>query len=299
MRYVNCIVVFCVLFFFIPIVALAGSLDDPGAPTSTDSAMYTLEDIYNRLNAGTAGAKRSGAFTEPSSGPGSTGHTTDEIMGKAPSVDDTDGAGAADVASGKTFWGLKSEEWGLKTGTGTIATAPAPVAKTGQATSYADYDDGYYEKGVSWPTPRWTCYDGNKAVVDCTTGSPVTATDNLTGLQWAINANLAGGTKKWYDVDQNPLYPALAYCESLSLGGFTDWRLPNLKELFSLIDLGQVLPAIPSGHPFTGVQSDNYWSSSSSRGGTSLAWCVYLGDGFVFRTTKTGSYYVWPVRGGQ
>ena len=89
----------------------------PAAPTSPGSAMYTIEDIYNRLNDGTAGSKRTGAFTEPSSGPtAGTGHTLDEVMGKAPSVDDTDGADVADVLSGKTFWGLTSGAWGLQTG---------------------------------------------------------------------------------------------------------------------------------------------------------------------------------------
>jgi len=96
--------------------ALAGSLDSPAAPTSAGSAMYTLDDIYNRLNAGTAGAKRTGAFTEPSSGPVAGGHTLDDIMGKAPYVDDANGAGVADVLSGKKFWGLTSGGWGVLTG---------------------------------------------------------------------------------------------------------------------------------------------------------------------------------------
>jgi hypothetical protein len=58
---------------------LCGELDDPPAPTSADSAMYTISDVYNRINDGTAGTKRSGAFTEPSAGPASTGHTLTEL----------------------------------------------------------------------------------------------------------------------------------------------------------------------------------------------------------------------------
>ena len=117
MRYVSWIVL-CVLFWFIPITAFAGSLDSPAAPTDSASAMYTVEDIYNRLDAGTEGTKRTGPFTEPSSGPtAGTGHTLDEVMGKAPSLDNTDGAGVADVLAGKTFWGLTSGAWGTTTGT--------------------------------------------------------------------------------------------------------------------------------------------------------------------------------------
>jgi hypothetical protein len=53
-----------------------------------------------------------------------------------------------------------------------------------------------------------------------------TVMDNLTGLVWARNANL-GGTMTWSN--------ALAYCESLTYGGHSDWRLPNRLELHSLI----------------------------------------------------------------
>ena len=60
------------------------------------------------------------------------------------------------------------------------SNGPAPVPKTGQTTSYASYDDGYYEKGVQWPNPRFTDnLDG-------------TITDNLTGLIWMKNANCSG-----------------------------------------------------------------------------------------------------------
>ncbi len=90
----------------------------PGPPTSPASAMFTLEDLWNRLSAGTAVTKRTGPFTEPTGAPGvKTMHTLNELMGAAPSVDDANGATAADVLAGKTFWGLTGGAWGLKTGT--------------------------------------------------------------------------------------------------------------------------------------------------------------------------------------
>lgn len=42
---------------------VAGDLDSPAAPTSAGSAMYTLEDIYNKLNTRTNVTKRTGAFS--------------------------------------------------------------------------------------------------------------------------------------------------------------------------------------------------------------------------------------------
>lgn len=78
----------------------AGSLNSPGAPGDTSS--YTLEDIYNRLNIGTTGTPR--VFTEPAAWTEvGVMHTLSEIMGKAPVVDDTNGAAVTDVLLGKTF----------------------------------------------------------------------------------------------------------------------------------------------------------------------------------------------------
>jgi hypothetical protein len=139
---------------------------------------------------------------------------------------------------------------------------PAPVAKTGQYISYRPGDDGMWFKGVAmiWPDPRFT--DNGDGTV----------TDNLTGLMWAKNANLASGTMSWND--------AIDYANNLSLGSegcgisYTDWRLPNRFELESLQDLGNRVPALPTGHPFSYVQSNYYWLSSTSASYTTSAWYV-------------------------
>ena len=146
MRNLGCIVL-CVLFCLSSVVVFAGDLEAPATPTEAASAMYTLEDIYNRLNAGTAGAKRTGAFTEPSAGPGSTGYTLDEVMGKAPSVDDANGAGVSEVLVDKTFWGLTSGAWGTKTGT--MPDREGDNASTAQGESggvnYFTAPEGFYD----------------------------------------------------------------------------------------------------------------------------------------------------------
>ena len=49
MRYLKGLL-FGVVCCLIATVVWAGNTDSPAAPTSADSAMYTLEDIYNRLN---------------------------------------------------------------------------------------------------------------------------------------------------------------------------------------------------------------------------------------------------------
>ncbi len=272
MRYVNRIVL-CVLFCFSPLVALAGTLDDPAAPTSADSAMYTLENIYNRLDSNTQATKRSGAFVEPTLAPGSTGHTLDEVYEKAiPTQVEKTGQTACYYINGEN-------------GTCTCGT---DNCTSGQ--------DGDLKKGVEWPSTRFTPNTGSEAG---------TVTDNLTGLMWTQDADGNGSKVTWGR--------ALTYCNDLDLGGYTDWRLPNLRELFSLADLAFTSPALSNDagtgkwtddaeSSFTGVQWGSgryYWSSTTHAGYTDYAWDMNFADGGVFYGIKDLGDYVWPVRGGQ
>ena len=77
-----------------------------------------------------------------------------------------------------------------------------------------------------------------------------------------------------------------------------DWRLPNIKELQSLLDYGQKNPSIPAVHPFLGVQSNNYWSSTTRASSPISAWYADLSVGIVVSTGKTINSFVWPVRAG-
>jgi len=169
--------------------------------------------------------------------------------------------------------------------TGGGSSWPAPVAATGQITSYAGTDDGALQMGVAWPSPRLT---------DNADG---TITDNLTGLIWLKNANCFG---------QNTWTNALAESNNLANGscGLTDgstagdWRLPNVKELMSLVDYRLYSPALPSGHPFVGVQSFTYFTSTTYTNITNSAWTVNFLYGVTFGDSKGLTFYVWPVRGG-
>ena len=130
------------------ITVLAGDLDAPAAPTDSASAMYTVEDIYNRLTTNTPATKRAGAFTEPSAGPGSTGYTLDQVYEKA---------------------------------------IPTQVPKTGQTTSYATGDDGDLEKGVAWPGTRFTD-NSDGTVTDNLTGLIWLKDANCFGYEWWTDA---------------------------------------------------------------------------------------------------------------
>jgi hypothetical protein len=66
-----------------------------------------------------------------------------------------------------------------------------------------------------------------------------------------------------------------------------------------LIDGAQSNPALPAGHPFTGVQSNIYWTSTTVDYQPAGAVVVVLSNGTLVGGVKAGSSYVWPVRGGQ
>jgi hypothetical protein len=157
------------------------------------------------------------------------------------------------------------------------------LPKTGQTTSYTAGDDGVLEWGVAWPSPRFT------ESGDC-------VTDNLTGLMWTKNSNMPGGGFSWQgalDYVANTVNSGAGTC------GYSDWRLPNRKELRSLVDYSSYNPALPVGHLFTNVQANWYWSSSTVASYTGSAWVVSMNDGYMSYNVKSVNYYVWPVRGGQ
>ncbi len=95
-------------------IVLAGDPDSTGEPSATSS--YSLEDLYQRLVTGTVGS--SSVFTEPSTAPGTgTMFTINEIMAKAPVLDNTNGVTSTHVLTGQTFWGLTTSQWATQTGT--------------------------------------------------------------------------------------------------------------------------------------------------------------------------------------
>lgn len=167
----------------------------------------------------------------------------------------------------------------------------ASVRKTGVTISYTVGDDGYYQKGTAWPTQVFTVGSGSAS--NC-------VTDNRTGLMWVKNPS--GTPRVWSN--------ALAYCEALDgssgRGGYTDWRMPNAREMLSIFDYsGPGGITLPLNHPFVGiVPSGVYvWTSTSMGWDPAHNYCWVPNTAESIMTFYNGksdtNCYVWAIRGGN
>jgi len=200
--------------------------------------------------------------------------------------------------------------------------APALVSQTGQEASFVAGDDGSIQAGVPLPTPRFTD-NGDGAV-----------TDRLTKLMWLKDLNCIKHKYPLFDQDRNSWDPAgdglvtwfhaLEFVAGINAGVFdcgvvpgrkgvyTDWRLPNIRELFSLIDFkfypyalsdltGTAMAA--DGNPFIGLEPGNWWSSTRDAGSNSAITAAWFITFYDFRMSDGNSSaiggYVTAVRGPQ
>ncbi len=119
-------------------------------------------------------------------------------------------------------------------------------------------------------SPAWAEYLVNGNVV----------TDTETGLMWMQETAEVG------QFDNVGWQAALSCCEDSTYGGYSDWRLPNIRELDSIVDLGRHDPAID---PVFSCQHDYYWSSSPYTGGFGSPWRM------DFRTGQPSNFYRFRV----
>lgn len=280
-------------------VSYAGSLTPPGAVSKT---MYTLTNIFD-LSSGTTSTLRSGTIeTTPSVS--QTGKTLTEvytaISGEIAKLSN------AKIAKNQTAFGFTGTLYG--------DTDPAKVLTTA---TYA----GTAMAGRLPKTNQTICYDAAGATITCTDGGTAlggqdgyyqkgialsyvdnlngTISDNDTGLMWKkcsegktydVGTGTCTGayaTKTWTN--------ALSACEADATGGHTDWRLPNIRELLSIVDYGRVTPAV---NPLFDSLWDTFWSSTTYQdpGFQDSAWYVGFYGGTSYIAGKTASYDVRCIR---
>jgi hypothetical protein len=112
--------------------------------------------------------------------------------------------------------------------------------------------------------------------------------DSYSGLMWQDNMEAETKTLNWEK--------AIDYCENMTLGGYSDWRLPNINELLTIVDYTSK-ETYMNKH-FMYFKTNYYWSSTVYNG--TYPWFVYFDSGSSnYYNNKTVSYYVRCVRGGQ
>jgi hypothetical protein len=198
---------------------------------------------------------------------------------------------------------------------------------TGQTTKYAAGDDGDLKKG---------------APLSYTDNGDGTITDNNTLLVWEAKTGCGGGGSatnlhagdNWYpwrghcsmsfafcgtDADCSSgtcnasdgqgtgmtIFKWVAALNGANFAGHNDWRIPNVKELQSIVDYGNSDPAVASAFSsgsssctVSVASSAGYWSSTATTN-SSYAWYINFNIGVVYVDFKTTGYYVRAVRGGS
>lgn len=195
-----------------------------------------------------------------------------------------------------------------------------PVPDTGQTTCYDDVGNV-----IPCPAPGQPFHgqDANYTINPMSftlLNGGIMVKDNVTGLIWENkqakdgvenydNPHDADNTYTWYDPDDP--YPGTPgdgtdtedFINALNnehFGGYSDWRMPTIKELDSIVDLGIPYPGpcINTAY-FPNTQASWYWSSTTDANYTSSAWGVLFGNGYDANGSKSYSSYVRAVRGGQ
>jgi hypothetical protein len=125
--------------------------------------------------------------------------------------------------------------------------------------------------------------------------------DNVTGLIWEVKTidgsiHDKDGTFTWRDA-------RFSYIQDLNdrkFGGFTDWRLPYIRELSCLIDADRFLPALNTDY-FPNMPSEfktDFWSYDIVSWAVQNAWVVRFGGwGRVFYVNQSLLNHVRAVRG--
>lgn len=147
------------------------------------------------------------------------------------------------------------------------------------------YDGHYNHKSGSYYVRAVRGRQANNSFVDNGNG---TVTDTSTSLMW--QKATAPGEYTWIE--------ALSYCESLTIAEYSDWRLPTIKELRSIVEYDAYDPAIDTRY-FPDTLPFYYWSSTTNVHSASRKWYIHFSYGYgSYYFNESGSYYVRAVRGG-
>lgn len=115
-----------------------------------------------------------------------------------------------------------------------------------------------------------------------------TLLDTVTGLMWQQSD---GGEMTFED--------AILYCNNLNLGGYTDWRLPNAHEAFSILNHQLNNPALDAA-VFPKTLAEYWWTSDRQVNDSNKVWVTNAGGGIgnhlKTETISAGGFKRFHVR---
>lgn len=123
-------------------------------------------------------------------------------------------------------------------------------------------------------------------------------TDNNTGLMWEIKSQDSAafnGADRLFTLTEAQAY--VAELNRRSFNGFTDWRLPNVQELRSIVNYADRIPAIDKS-VFPDTAPAFYWSCQPYVPNPALYWGIYFGYGCAICYNRNTHFRVRAVRGG-
>jgi len=191
----------------------------------------------------------------------------------------------------------------------TIDTAAFPAtpssyfwssSSTASFSSYAwvvNFDTGYvYGGSIDKNSPSYIrCVRGGATVPtarytrDTSAANEPVVRDNATGLSWqGCPAGLSGTACDAGSAGKYVWQDALAYCEGLAWAGHSDWRLPNIKEMRSLVNDRLPYLSIDTA-VFPATQVEWFWSSSTYACYPTFAWYTSPAPGYVYSSGKSES----------
>jgi len=222
--------------------------------------------------------------------------------------------------------------------TAVVFAASVPVPDTGQITCYDNTGivitcpspgQPFYGQDGSFSinSPSYTKLDGSGNALPVTATAWVMVKDNVTGLIWEGKTNKDGkenfkdphdSDNKYFWYDSNPETNGgnagtpregtdsedfLKTLNDAKYGGYSDWRLPTIKELSYIVNYSVASPG-PTIYTsyFINTQPSKYWSATTSAHTTTYAWGMDFSSSDDFDDYKlngNSSYYVRAVRGRQ
>ena len=191
-----------------------------------------------------------------------------------------------------------------------LSTAIIPAAKvlaTGQTTSYAANDDGDLEKGIphSYTVLTTGQYSGTTNITlgnKTESHSNECVLDNATGLMWSrtVSASVgpnSNGTLPWtVNGSGEGIFEYAAAANAASLSGYTDWRVPNMLELASLLKMEQP-SAIPDSTAFPSWPLTLWTTTSRANSATTYAMYIGFQTSECYFSLKTTTIRCVLVRG--